>query len=231
MDSAGFYSRWAGSAKAVSCLGDERGRGKREKQRGPNSRSLTPPNCGGFGMTGAGGKRARFIVPLPGGGGGVGDVGVGFGEVAAAGADLVALVIGDFDADFVVLAVEDVVGGDVGDGVLVAEFVADVLEGLVEVVDVIGIEGAAAGFFGEVLENFVAFGEMGFAVGDFVGIGLGKLNPLGAGADGVNDHAGALSHFDGFGASVIGEIVVAIADENHDGGRRRAGRREDAEGG
>ena len=43
-----------------------------------------------------------------------------------------------------------------------------------------------------------------------------SCDPLRAGADGVDDHAGALGHFDGVGARVRGEIVVAIADENHD---------------
>ena len=94
-----------------------------------------------------------------------GDVVVGFGEIAAAGADLVALVFGDFDADLVVLAVDDIIGGDVGDGVLVAELVADVLEGLVEIVDVVGEEGAAAGFLGDIVQDFVALGEVRLAVG------------------------------------------------------------------
>src|ERR1700744_187772 len=77
-------------------------------------------------------------------------------------------------------------------------------------------EGAAAGFLGEVGENLVAFGEVRLAIGELVGIGLRQLNPLGAGADRVNDDAVALRHFDGFGAGVRGEIVVAIADDDHD---------------
>src|SRR5712691_13564826 len=134
-----------------------------------------------------------------------GDVVVGFGELAAASADLVAIVFGDLDADFVVLAVDDIIGGDVGDGVLVAELVADILEGLIEVVDVIGEEGAAAGFLGDIVQDFVAFGEVRLAVGGFFGVGLGELNPLRAGANGVDDHAGALGHLNGFGAGVIGK--------------------------
>src|SRR6266849_279320 len=145
-----------------------------------------------------------------------GDVGVCFCEIAAAGADLVALGFGVFGAYLVVLAVDDIIGGDVGDGVLVAELVADVLEGLVEIVDVVGEEGAAAGFLGDIVQDFVALGEVRLAVGGFLGIGLGELNPLCAGADGVDDHAGALRHLNGFGAGVIGKIVVAVADENHD---------------
>src|ERR1700733_497128 len=77
-------------------------------------------------------------------------------------------------------------------------------------------ECAAAGFFSEVSENFVAFGEVRLAIGELVGIGLRELNPLGAGADGVNDDAVALRHFDGFGARVRREVVVAIADDDHD---------------
>ena len=42
-----------------------------------------------------------------------------------------------------------------------------------------------------------------------------KRDPLRAGADGVNHHAGALSHFDGFGAGAVGEIVFTVADQNH----------------
>ena len=145
-----------------------------------------------------------------------GRVGAGLGEVAAAGADLVAIVVGNFDFDAVIFAVGHEIGRAVGDGVLIAKFVADVLERLIEIVHVVGKKSAAAGFFREILQNFVAFGEMHFAIGQLVGIGLGKLDPLGAGADGIDDDVGALGHFDGFGAGVIGEIVVAIADENHD---------------
>ncbi len=58
----------------------------------------------------------------------------------------------------------------------------------------------------------IAFGEMHLAIGKFGGIGLRKLNPLGAGADSVNNDVGALSHFNGFGTSMVGKIVVAIAD-------------------
>jgi len=62
------------------------------------------------------------------------------------------------NADFVIAAIEDGVGGSVSDGVLVAELVADVLKGNVEVVNVVGKEGAAAGLIGEVFKNLVAIG-------------------------------------------------------------------------
>src|SRR5262245_2980458 len=117
---------------------------------------------------------------------------------------------GNFDLDAVVFSVCDEIGRAVGDGVLIAQFVADVLERLIEIVHVVGEKGAATGFFGEVLENFIAFGQVQFAIGGFVRIGLRKLNPLGAGADGVDDHVGALGHFDGFSARVIGKIVFAV---------------------
>src|ERR1700676_1804564 len=164
----------------------------------------------------------RSVPELVSGGGGGSGGGRGLrgggwgGEVPAAGADLVALVIGGFDADFVVAAVEDGVAGGVGEGGLVAEFVAHILEGDIEIVDMVGEEGTATGLAGELLEDLVAIGLVIFAVVHLIGVGLREGNPLGAGADGVDDHAGALGHFDGFGAGVVGEIVVAIADENHD---------------
>jgi hypothetical protein len=61
---------------------------------------------------------------------------------------LIALVLGNIDLDVVVAAVEGVVGGIVGDGILIAKFFADVLEGLVEVVDVVRIERSTTGFVG-----------------------------------------------------------------------------------
>jgi hypothetical protein len=54
-----------------------------------------------------------------------------------------------------------------------------------------------------------------FAIGELVGIRLRKLNPLRAGADGIDDYAVTLRHFNRFRASVIGKIVVTIADQNH----------------
>jgi len=139
-----------------------------------------------------------------------------FCEIAAAGADLIAIVAGKFDFYFVVATVRDEIGRAVGDGVLITKFVADVLERLIEIVNVVWEKSPAAGFVREILENLVAFGEMHFAIGKFGWVGLRKLNPLSAGTDGVNDDVGALSHFDGFGAGVIGKIVVAIADQDHD---------------
>ena len=85
------------------------------------------------------------------GGGGLSGIGVGASVVAAAGAYLIAVVLGDFDFDFVIAAVEGVVEGIVGDGILVAEFFANILERLIEIVDVVGEEGAAAGFFRNLL--------------------------------------------------------------------------------
>src|SRR5579885_2871870 len=142
--------------------------------------------------------------------------GVSSRVIAAARAHLVALVVGHFDANAVIAAIDDIVCGSVGDRVLIAELVADILEGLVQVVHVIGKERAASGFLGDVFEDFVAFGLEIFPVAYFGGIGFRKRNPLRAGADGVDDNAGALGHFDGFRAGVLREIVLAVADENHD---------------
>src|SRR5882762_10310372 len=118
---------------------------------------------------------------------------VGLGEIPTTGAYLVTLVVGHLDADAVILAVELVVVGDIRDGVLIAQLVADVLKGLVKIVDVVRKESASAGLFGHVLQNLVAFGEMCFAISRFVRVGLGELNPLRAGADRIDYHAAALS--------------------------------------
>src|SRR5467141_2297301 len=61
---------------------------------------------------------------------------------------------------------------------------------------------AAAGFFGQFLEKLVTIRQVIFAVAHLVRIGLREGNPLRAGADGVDDHAGALGHFDGIRARV-----------------------------
>ena len=105
-------------------------------------------------LRGAGGGSARFC------------------EVPATRADLVAIVVGKLDFDFVVAAISDEIGRTVGDGVLISEFVADVLERLIEIVNVIGEKSAAAGFVRKVLENLIAFSEVHFAIGQFGGIGL-----------------------------------------------------------
>ena len=77
----------------------------------------------------------------------------------------------------------------------------------------IRVERAASGLFGEVLQNFIAVGEVIFASAGGAAIFFGGGgDPLDAGADRVDDDAGALRHFDGFPASVIGKIVFAIAD-------------------
>src|SRR5258707_2616954 len=138
-----------------------------------------------------------------------------FRKIAAAGANLVAVVVGEFDFYFVVAAVGNKIGGAVGDGVLIAKLGADVLERLIQVINVIREKSTAAGFVREIFENLIAFSEMHFAIGQFGGMGLRKLDPLGAGADGVNDDVGALRHFNGFAAGVIGKIVIAIADQDH----------------
>src|SRR6185437_15288602 len=74
----------------------------------------------GGGGCGASGGGWRVVAGIVAGGG------VGFGVVAAAGADLVALVVGRVDADAMIFAVERRVGGDVRDRILIAKLVADV---------------------------------------------------------------------------------------------------------
>ena len=82
-------------------------------------------NLFGAGWGGGAGGGGGFVARVVAGGG------VGSGVVAAACANLVALVVGRVDADAVIFAVERGVGGNVRDGVLIAELVADVLERLV----------------------------------------------------------------------------------------------------
>ena len=101
-----------------------------------------------------------------------------------------------------VAAIHNVVRGKVGDGILVAQFVADVLKRLVQIVDVIRKKRAASGFLGEFLQNLVTVCQVIFAVRQFARIGLRERDPLCAGADGVDDHARALRHFDGVRARV-----------------------------
>src|SRR5258707_11128201 len=85
---------------------------------------------------------------------------IGLGEISATGAYLVTLVVGHLDADAVILAVQLIVVGDIRDGVLIAQLVADVLERLVEIVDVVRKERASAGLFRHVLQILVGCGEM-----------------------------------------------------------------------
>ena len=66
---------------------------------------------------------------------GAGGGGARFCEVPATRADLVAIVVGKLDFDFVVAAIRDEIGRTVGDGVLISEFVANVLERLIEIVN------------------------------------------------------------------------------------------------
>ena len=104
------------------------------------------------------------------------------------------------------------IDGIVRQRILIAQFLTNILEGLIQVVHMIRIEGAAAGLLGEVLKDFVAFGEVLFAVPGFFLTGIVQSDPLRAGADGVDDHAGALGHLDGLGARVCGLVVLTIAD-------------------
>ena len=88
---------------------------------------------------------------------------ISLSKVAAPRAHLVALVLWNFNADPVVTAVENVVRRDVGNGILIAKFVANILERLIQIIHVIRKERAATGFFGKILQNFVAVSQMIFA--------------------------------------------------------------------
>src|SRR5712671_1687088 len=76
---------------------------------------------------------------------------VGLGEISATSTYLVTLVVGHLDADAVILAVQLVVVGDIRDGVLIAQLVADILKRLVEIIDMVRKESASAGLFRHVL--------------------------------------------------------------------------------
>src|SRR5690348_4119750 len=81
---------------------------------------------------------------------------IGLGKITAARAHLVALVIGDFHFDSVIASIENVIRGLIRNGILVAKLVADVLKGLVEIVDVVRKERAASRFFRQILKNLVS---------------------------------------------------------------------------
>ena len=83
-----------------------------------------------------------------------------------------------------ITAIRHVVRRHVRDGVLVAELVANVLEGLIQIVHVIGEKRAPTGFLGKALKNLVALRQVILAVAQFLGIRLRKRNPLRARADG-----------------------------------------------
>src|SRR5208282_1720448 len=56
---------------------------------------------------------------------------------------------------------------------------------------------------------------MVFAVAGLFLVRIVEGNPLRAGADGINDHTGALRHLNSFGARVRGKIILAVTNENH----------------
>src|SRR5579863_3358385 len=121
------------------------------------------------------------------------------GEVALASADLqVFLVGGDFDGAVAAIRVE--VGGLIGDDILASKLVFDGSEGVSDVLHLEREEGAAAGCFGELFESFVAAEDEAAVVS----------------GDGVDDHLGALRHFDGLSFRDFALIVLAVA-ENDDG--------------
>src|SRR5260370_11986443 len=83
-------------------------------------------------------------------------VGIRAREIAAARAHLVALMVGHFDADFVVPAIDNVIRRKISDRILVAQLVADVLERLVQIIDMRRKKTARAPFISQLLEVLVA---------------------------------------------------------------------------
>ena len=98
------------------------------------------------------------------------------------------------------------VRGLVGDGVLAAEFVLNLSEGVGHVANLEGEEGVSAG-------------SVGYALEDSVTRTLGTAD---VGADGVDDGFGALRHFDGFFARDVTLVIVAIAQQNDGATNREA---------
>ena len=120
-----------------------------------------------------------------------------------------------FNLDLVIPAVKGMGRSVVGDGILVAQFVADILKRLVQIVHVIRIESAASGFFRQRLQNLVSIGQVILAVpGSFLAR-IVQRHPLRAGADRVDHHAAPLGHFDGFRTRVRRKVVLAVADQDH----------------
>src|SRR5713226_6860703 len=144
-------------------------------------------------------EQTKLIAGRP--GGGLGGFGGGArGKIALSGAhDESFAVHTDLDAaEFSVCAL---IRRHVGERILVAQFVADVEERLRQVVHAVGEEGAAASLFRELLQHLVGRFHMVFPVAAFGRIVLlDGRNPLGTGADGVDDHPAALRHLDGLPA-------------------------------
>src|SRR5579863_5527329 len=122
-------------------------------------------------------------------------IGVRPREIAATRSHLEALVIRGLDANAMIFAVQNGIRRNVRDGVLVAQFIANILERLIEIVHMIREKRPAAGFLSQVRKYLIAFGKVRLAIGQLVGISLRQLDPLRAGADRINDHAVTLGHF------------------------------------
>src|ERR1700680_3382550 len=106
----------------------------------------------------------------------------------------------------------------IGDEVLAAQLVANVLERLGEVINAVGKEDAPAGVVGELLENMVAGGFV-----HLVRLIAFECKPIGVGADGVNGSLGALNHLDSIAAGVVAEVVVTVTDDHQDAAHIDAG--------
>src|SRR5712692_806922 len=133
------------------------------------------------------------------GGGAGGDRG-GVVAVASTGDELAATVRGnDFDLDSTEGAVTLAVARIVGEGVLVADIVGDLLADVVDVVDIFREIGKAAGGQRDFLESFLG------ALGVFLAL-------LTEQADGVDDGICFLDFADGFFERIAAGVVFTVGD-------------------
>jgi hypothetical protein len=120
-------------------------------------------------------------------------------EVPCVDADLIATV-GGLEVDGTEGTVILEVRRAVDQGVLAAELFFNFAEAGGYVLDADGVEGLAAGGFGDDAEYLVS---LAFARTDI-------------GADGVDDGLGALAHLDGVGVLGAAVVVVAVGNEDED---------------
>src|ERR1700722_12403796 len=94
---------------------------------------------------------------------------------------------------------------------MAAQFLADVDEGLREIVDFIRIENPASALIRELLEHLVAAFDV-----NLVRLVALERQPVGIGADAIDDGFGANGGVDRFAQGVVAEVVVAVADDYQD---------------
>src|SRR5713226_10354503 len=140
-------------------------------------------------------EETKLIAGRP--GGGLGGFGGGArGKIALSGAHDESFAI-HTDLDAAEFSVCALIRRHIGERILAAQFVADIEERLRQIVHTVGEEGAPAGLLSKLREHLVGRFHMDFPVAAFGRIVLLDCrNPLGTGADGVDDHPAALRHLD-----------------------------------